>query len=61
MYELVSLWRTFSLNFCWFANKNHSGMEKERFEKIIVAFGELAQVSKEIKRMEERPKENKKC
>ena len=33
---------------------------KERFELIIVALGELAQVSKQRKRRKERPKENKK-
>ena len=35
-------------------------MVKERFELIIVALGELTQVSKQRKRMKERPKENKK-
>ena len=35
-------------------------MVKERYELIIVALGELAQVSKQRKRMKERPKENKK-
>ena len=34
--------------------------KKERFELIIVALGELAQVNKQRKRMKEWPKENKK-
>ena len=33
---------------------------KDRFELIIVALGELAQVSEQRKRMKERPKESKK-
>ena len=36
-------------------------MVKERFELIIVALGVLAQVSKQRKRIKERPKDNKKC
>ena len=36
-------------------------MGKERFELIIVALGKLARVSKQGKRMKERPKDNKKC
>ena len=62
MDKLVSLWRTFSLNFCWLAKKKAIlEWQKERFELIIVALGELAQVSKQRKRMKERPKDNKKC
>ena len=44
MGELVSL-------VCKKKKKSHSRMVKERFELIIVALGELAQVSKHRKRM----------